>query len=1083
MREVKEKSSLKARAVETLKSAPQAAFRRGTDDSFQQLRQELREAAQDGQPEDRYESGKITDTADHAVRQVSRLAEKAVHKLPKTKSEPWQEVGTGSVLQHEQPRQPQQPTAAPKEYPPASAQPSYPPQVKQSVQEPTSPIREKPVSPANVQQPKTREYTPDAKASVSPSQHSTPRIHENVKAVPAETMPSTTEHSVRESVSPIKEKPALPVNAPQPKIREHAPNTKEPATTSRYPSPRIHENIKAVSTETTPSPTARSVRETGSPIKEKPAPPANAPQPKMREHTPNAKAPASPSRYPVPRVRENAKTTSAETIAPTTVGTEKHEQPAHHSRTERAVRESASPIKEKAVSPANVSQPKMREYAPNADVPVYRSQHPDSRIHERPQPVHQSQTNRSVRELETLVRKKPAGKAKPAEQRPLVQASSSAEPTAPATASTVPPAARILPREKPPVSSLQEIPAVLKPDTTQFAHPEIKAKEYIRNKRKKQNLLKEEASSIGNAVIDSETFSPVIRTRETVREQQKLNVSHSTESKQPSLPQIRTRHPQPVSLPADIETAKPEVPQPPLPDIKSKRKYIAAQQPTQVTPVQANPQQAARQTGSNAARGKLKLCQPSLAKETATAPTSKNVAPAKPVRVQKQARPAFVKKQKIKTAPKAKIKSATPAAKALPSKASTAPPKQAATVIRKGRVLRDTAIKAAKTAKEAGKKVLRAIAAAAEKLAAAIGAGGAAAVSIVVVILLVGMLFASPLGILFAGENTGTEIKIPDAVATLNGEFTDEIYRIMEDNPYDELDMQEGMEAAMLQNWQNVLAVYAVKVSTDEEHGLDVMTMDEEKLQLLREIFFDANKLVYELTTSIVDGVQKTVLHISLQIKDAMQMADEYGFTDQQREMLEELLKPDYDDIFLSLIGNYQPGGTPIGPVDISDIQGTLPDDLDPLRETIVLTAYQLLGKVTYFWGGKSLVLGWDSRWGTPTTVTAPGSGSTGKVLPFGLDCSGFVDWTFYNATNGAYLPGRGGGAASQHGYCTNIAWTDALPGDLVFYADDSHVGIVCGYDSMGNILVIHCSGGQNGVVVTGREGFAVAARPDLFTD
>jgi len=104
-------------------------------------------------------------------------------------------------------------------------------------------------------------------------------------------------------------------------------------------------------------------------------------------------------------------------------------------------------------------------------------------------------------------------------------------------------------------------------------------------------------------------------------------------------------------------------------------------------------------------------------------------------------------------------------------------------------------------------------------------------------------------------------------------------------------------------------------------------------------------------------------------------------------------------------------------------------------------------------------------------------------VLPFGLDCSGFVDWTFYNATSGAYLPGRGGGAASQHGYCTNVSWPDALPGDLVFYADDSHVGIVCGYDSVGNLLVIHCSGGQNGVVVTGREGFAVAARPDLFTD
>ena len=856
MREVKEKSPLKERTVKTLKSAPQTAFRRGTDASFQQLRQELRDAAQDGQPEDRYESGKITDTADHAVQEVRHLAEKAAHRLPKTKSEPQREARTESVPQHEQSRQP---TTVPREYPPVSVRPSYPPQsqpqVSRSVRESASPIREKPVSPVNVQQPK-------------------------------------------------KQAEAVKTDARQPKERNNCNLTQLSATKS------------------------------------------------------------------------------------------------------------------------------------------------------------------------TLAEQRPFGHA------PVVK-----RPAAPATTPTVQPSARTLPREKTPVSSLHEQPVTPKTDTTQFALPAIKTKEYIRKKRQKQNFLKEESSSIENTITDSETFSPVIRTRETVREQQKLHVSHSTEPEQSALPQIRTRQPQAVSMHANTESAKPDAPQTLLPDIKSKQKYIAAQQPTQVTPVQANQQQAVRQTGRKAVRGESELCQPTLTNETVPAPASRNVAPAKPARVQKQARPAFVKKQKIKTAPKAKIKSTTPAAKALPSKASAAAPKQAATVIRKGQVLRDTAIKAAKTAKEAGKKVLRAIVAAAEKLAAAIGAGGAAAVSVVVVILLVGMLFASPLGILFAGEDTGTEIKIPDAVATLNGEFTDEIYRIMEENPYDELDMQEGMEAAMLQNWRNVLAVYAVKVSTDEEHGLDVMTMDEEKLQLLREIFFDANKLEYELTTRTVDGEQITTLHISVQIKDAMQMADEYSFTAQQREMLEELLKPDYDDIFLSLIGNYQPGGTPIGPVDISDIQGTLPDDLDPLRESIVLTAYQLLGKVTYFWGGKSLVLGWDSRWGTPTTVTAPGSGSTGKVLPFGLDCSGFVDWTFYNATDGAYLPGRGGGAASQHGYCTNIAWSDALPGDLVFYADDSHVGIVCGYDSVGNLLVIHCSGGQNGVVVTGREGFAVAARPDLFTD
>lgn len=974
MREVKEKSPLKARVGETLKSAPQAAFRRGADASFQQLRQELREAAQDGQSEDRYESGKITDTADRAVQEARHLAEKAAHRLPKTKSEPQREARTESVPQHEQPRHPLQPTAVPREYPPQSQS-----QGNQSVRESASPIREKPVSPVNVQQPKTREYTPDAKASVSPSQHSTPRIHENVKAVPAETMPSTTEHSVRKSVSPIKEKPVPPANAPQPKMREHAPDAKAPVSSSQHATLRIHEKTQNVSAEITPTPTGSAEKHTAAPF----------------------------------------------------------EQSAHHLQMERSAHEQAFPIKEKPVPPANTPQPKMREHTPTADAPVHLPQHPASQIYERPQNVYQLQTNRSVRELETSV------------------------------------------REKPSASSLREIPAALKPDTTQFALPEIKTKEYIQKKRKKQNLVKEETSSIGNSAADSETFSPVIRTRETVREQQKLHVSHRTEPEQPVMPQIRTRKPHPVSLPDNVETAKPDAPQPPLPDIKSKQKYIAVQKPAQVTPVQANPQQAAQKM----IQGDMKLCKPLFANETAPLPTGKNAAPAKPVRVQKQVRPAVVRKQKIKTASKAKIKSATSAGKALPSKASAAAPKQAATVIRKGQVLRDTAIKTAKVAKEAGRKVLRAIVAAAEKLAAAIGAGGAAAVSVVVVILLVGMLFASPLGILFAGEDTGTEIKIPGAVATLNGEFTDEIYRIMEEHPYDELDMQEGMEAVMLQNWRNVLAVYAVKVSTDEEHGLDVMTMDEEKLQLLREIFFDANKLEYELTIRTVDGERITTLHISVQIKDAMQMADEYSFTAQQREMLEELLKPDYDDIFLSLIGNYQPDGTPIGPVDISDIQGTLPDDLDPLRESIVLTAYQLLGKVTYFWGGKSLVLGWDSRWGTPTTVTAPGSGSTGKVLPFGLDCSGFVDWTFYNATDGAYLPGRGGGAASQHGYCTNIAWSDALPGDLVFYADDSHVGIVCGYDSVGNVLVIHCSGGQNGVVVTGREGFAVAARPDLFED
>ena len=106
MREVKEKSPLKARTVETLKSAPQAAFRRGTDASFQQLRQELREAAQDGQPEDRYESDKITDTADHAVQEAhQKLSTSCRKRNPNRSGKPEQNLfpsmnGCGSLRQY-----------------------------------------------------------------------------------------------------------------------------------------------------------------------------------------------------------------------------------------------------------------------------------------------------------------------------------------------------------------------------------------------------------------------------------------------------------------------------------------------------------------------------------------------------------------------------------------------------------------------------------------------------------------------------------------------------------------------------------------------------------------------------------------------------------------------------------------------------------------------------------------------------------------------------------------------------------------------------------------------------------------------
>ena len=155
-----------------------------------------------------------------------------------------------------------------------------------------------------------------------------------------------------------------------------------------------------------------------------------------------------------------------------------------------------------------------------------------------------------------------------------------------------------------------------------------------------------------------------------------------------------------------------------------------------------------------------------------------------------------------------------------------------------------------------------------------------------------------------------------------------------------------------------------------------------------------------------------------------------------------------------------------------------LPDDLSMERRMVVTYALALVDKVDYFWGGKSLVLGWDERWGELTEVTAEGSDSTGTEQPYGLDCSGFVDWAFYNASGGEYVIGQGGGAMEQHANCVDIEWDEVQPGDLLFYPEDEHVGIAAGRDWLGRLLVVHCASGTGGVAISHRTGFETAARP-----
>ena len=416
------------------------------------------------------------------------------------------------------------------------------------------------------------------------------------------------------------------------------------------------------------------------------------------------------------------------------------------------------------------------------------------------------------------------------------------------------------------------------------------------------------------------------------------------------------------------------------------------------------------------------------------------------------------------------------------SKIDTKRARKAATQDAQRKMLQKNNKRAAKAAVAAAKKLGEAAAKAAKELIdALIALGGGTALFIVFSIVIVaGAFLASPLGILFADEQqTEDTVPLATAIAEIQGEYHAELE-----------EMQNGDFASIqivgqAPDWREVVAVFASKVAGAED-GMDVFTLDEERVELLRQVFWDMCEITTETQDidvpdsdpddDVDDSHTETALTITITAKTAEQMRLEYSFTKYQNDAL---------DILLENLGslNVPMGSLNISQEDAIELLENLPDDLDPERKAVVETAVQLVGRVSYFWGGKSLTLGWDDRWGVPTEVTAAGSGSTGTIRPFGLDCSGFVDWTFYNATDGSYYPGRGGGAATQHSYCTNIAWSDAQPGDLVFYPDDSHVGIVGGRDADGNLLIVHCSGGANGVVITGSAGFTAVARPDCFSD
>jgi hypothetical protein len=204
---------------------------------------------------------------------------------------------------------------------------------------------------------------------------------------------------------------------------------------------------------------------------------------------------------------------------------------------------------------------------------------------------------------------------------------------------------------------------------------------------------------------------------------------------------------------------------------------------------------------------------------------------------------------------------------------------------------------------------------------ALIAAGGWIVLVIILVICLAGFLLGSVFGVFFSNESPGENIPtMTEVVRQLNEEYYAKIEQIKAENPHDTLEFSSNSgNSTAVSNWREILPVYAVKTTTAPENGMDVATLDDTKVGILRSIFWNMNQINYWIETieheeTIIteddDGneveetitITETTLHIVLASKTHVDMITEYHFNSEQIGLLNELMQDEYQQLFMQLI-------------------------------------------------------------------------------------------------------------------------------------------------------------------------------------
>lgn len=226
-------------------------------------------------------------------------------------------------------------------------------------------------------------------------------------------------------------------------------------------------------------------------------------------------------------------------------------------------------------------------------------------------------------------------------------------------------------------------------------------------------------------------------------------------------------------------------------------------------------------------------------------------------------------------------------------------------------IAKETAKRTAQGVKAAIKttiSAIKAIIAGTKALVAAIVAGGWVAVIVIIVICLVALMCSSIFGIFFSSQKTSANsITMNTVVAECNQEFSDKLQSIQDSNPHDDYVLEGSMAS-----WKDVLTVYTIKQSNGVNQQ-DVMTIDDNKKNVIKQIFWDMNSLTSEVKDEMVTEqgtnadempkqVQKKVLHIKINTKTLEQMKNDYHFSPAQNKQLAELTDNKYASLWNGVI-------------------------------------------------------------------------------------------------------------------------------------------------------------------------------------